>query len=234
MPPDDVNRSDADEPRTDGRAPAPATDGNRIRGPLNAIGLRALDGVFHRTLGRQKEALFADLPDVVVEFGSGPGTNLRYLRAGTRLLAVEPNPAMHASLRQAADARGIHLELLPHSADDVPLPDASVDAVICTLVLCTVPDPTAALAEAKRILTPGGRFVFIEHVAADPDAQRLLAAQQRLLRRPWRWLFEGCELHRPTGELVEAAGFTSVELRAGTAQPGLLPVAPMVWGTAVR
>ena len=214
---------------TSGSPPA-----NRIRGPLNAAGLRALEGVFHRTLGRQKEQLFAELPDLVVEFGSGPGTNLRYLRPGTRLLAVEPNPAMHASLREAAAARGVELELLPHSADAIPLDDASVDAVICTLVLCTVPDPAAALAEAHRILTPGGRFLFIEHVAADPVVNRLLAAQQRVLRRPWRWFFEGCELHRATGELVEAAGFSSVELRAGTAQPALLPVAPMVWGTATR
>ena len=214
--------------------PSGAATANRIRGPLNAAGLRALDGVFHRTLGRQKEQLFADLPEVVVEFGSGPGTNLRYLRPGTRLLAVEPNPAMHASLRQAAAERGVELELLPHSADAIPLEDASVDAVICTLVLCTVPDPAAALAEAHRILTPGGRFLFIEHVAADPGTNRVLATQQRVLRRPWRWLFEGCELHRATGELVEAAGFSSVELRAGTAQPALLPVAPMVWGTATR
>lgn len=230
MPPPPI--PDPDPPQ--GPDDAAGLQVNRLRGPLNAAGLRALDGVFHRTLGRQKEQLFADLPDVVVEFGSGPGTNLRYLRPRTRLVAVEPNPAMHASLRQAAHERNIDLELLPHSADDVPLPDASVEAVICTLVLCTVPDPTAALAEARRILAPGGRFVFIEHVAADPAAHRLLATQQRLLRRPWRWLFEGCELHRPTGELVEAAGFTSVELRAGTAQPALLPVAPMVWGTAVR
>lgn len=207
---------------------------HRIRGPLNAAGLRALDGVFHRTLGRQKEELFADLPDEVVEFGSGPGTNLRYLRPGTRLVAVEPNAAMHGPLRRAAAERGIDLELLPHSADDVPLPDASVEAVVCTLVLCTVPDPAAALAEARRILVPGGRFIFIEHVAADPATHRLLAAEQRVLRRPWRWLFEGCELHRTTGDLVEAAGFTSVALRAGTAQPALLPVAPMVWGTALR
>lgn len=205
-----------------------------IRGPLNAAGLRALDGVFHRTLGRQKEQLFAHLPDEVVEFGSGPGTNLRYLRPGTRLTAVEPNVAMHRPLRQAAAARGIHLDLLAHSATEVPLPDASVEAVVCTLVLCTVPDPAAALAEARRILVPGGRFVFIEHVAADPVAQRLLTAQQRVLRRPWRWLFEGCDLHRPTGELVRAGGFASVDLRAGTASPAVLPVAPMVWGTAIR
>ncbi len=234
MPPDHPSPSDPDRSPPERGNTSSAARLNRIRGPLNAAGLRALDGVFHRTLGRQKEHLFADLPEVVVEFGSGPGTNLRYLHPGTRLVAVEPNPAMHASLRQAAGERGIDLELLPHSADDVPLPDANVEVVVCTLVLCTVPDPAAALAEARRILAPGGRFVFIEHVAADPAAHRLLATQQRLLRRPWRWLFEGCELHRPTGELVEAAGFTSVEMRAGTAQPALLPVAPMVWGTAVR
>lgn len=207
---------------------------HRFRGPLNAAGLRALDGVFHRTLGRQKERLFESLPDVVVEFGSGPGTNARYLRPGTRLVAVEPNPAMHAALRSAAAAHRLDLQLLPHPADNVPLPDASVEAIICTLVLCTVGDPAASLAEAHRLLAPGGRFIFIEHVAADRRSHRLLAGQQRLLRRPWRWLFEGCELHRSTGDLISAAGFSSVELHSAMARPAVLPVAPMVWGVAVR
>lgn len=207
---------------------------NPIRGPLNAFGLRALDGVFDRTLGTQKRRLFADLPDEVVELGSGPGTNMRYLTPGTRLTAVEPNPAMHAALRASAEGHGIELTLVSHGAEDIPLGDASTDAVICTLVLCTVPDPSAALSEVHRILRPGGRFVFIEHVAADPRTHPSLARTQRVLRRPWRWTFEGCELHRDTAALITSAGFSSTEIHGGTASPAVLPVAPMVWGHAIR
>jgi SAM-dependent methyltransferase len=212
--------------------PAPAK-GNRIRGPLNAAGLRALDGVFDRTLGRQKRRLFADLPDDVVELGSGVGANLRYLRPGTRLTAVEPNPAMHEPLRRAAANAGVDLTLLPSSAEAIPLPNASTDVVICTLVLCTVPNPDAVLGEVRRIMRPGGRFLFVEHVAADPASHRVLSTSQRLLHRPWHWLFEGCDLRRDTGERIRSAGFASVELHSGTASPAVTPVAPMVWGTAV-
>lgn len=210
------------------------TEANPIRGPLNAWGLRALEGVFERTLGAQKRRLFIDLPDEVVELGSGPGSNMRYLRAGTRLTAVEPNPAMHDLLRASAAEHGVGLTLLAHGAEGIPLPDASTDAVICTLVLCTVSDPTAALAEVHRILRPGGQFLFIEHVAADPTTHPSLARAQRILRRPWRWAFEGCELHRDTASLITEAGFDSTDIHSGTARPAILPVAPMVWGRAVR
>jgi len=208
--------------------------GNRVRGPLNAAGLRALDGVFDKTLGAQKRRLFADLPDDVVELGSGPGTNLRYLRAGTRLTAIEPNPAMHPALISSAAAHDIDLTLLALGAEGIPLDDASTDAVVCTLVLCTVADPHQVLNEVRRILRPGGQFVFLEHVAADPVRHRFLSIQQRLLRRPWHWMFEGCELHRDTGALLAGAGFSDLDMHTGTASPAVLPVAPMVWGTATR
>lgn len=203
-----------------------------VRGPLNAAGLRALDGVFDRTLGPFKRELFAGLPDRVVELGSGPGTNVRYLRPGTHLTAIEPNPAMHKSLAAAAQAGGVTLELLAHPAERIPLDDASTDAVVCTLVLCTVGDPERTLAEVRRILRPGGQFVFIEHVAADPASHRVLATGQRVLRRPWRWLFEGCELHRDTAAAINAAGFAAVEIHHATARPAVVPVAPMIWGRA--
>jgi SAM-dependent methyltransferase len=215
-----------------GATPTPA--GNRFRGPVNAAGLRALDGVFDRTLGAQKRRLFADLPDDVVELGSGPGTNMRYLRAGTRLTAIEPNPAMHPALISSAAAHDIDLTLLALGAEGIPLDDASTDAVVCTLVLCTVDDPQQVLGEVRRILRPGGRFVFLEHVAADPGHQRFVSAQQRVLRRPWRWMFEGCDLQRHTGSLLAAAGFAELDIRSGSASPAILPVAPMVWGTATR
>jgi SAM-dependent methyltransferase len=207
---------------------------NRVRGPLNAAGLAALDGVFDRTLGDIKQRLLADHPPALVEFGTGPGTNFRYLRPGTRVVAIEPNPAMHRRLVDAGHHHNIDVELLACGAGDVPLPDASVDAIVCTLVLCTVPDPAAAIAEAVRLLRPGGELLFIEHVAAPSGPASALGRTQRLVRRPWRWLFEGCDVCRPTGELLDDAGFSHVEIHHRTLRPPVVPIAPLIWGRAVR
>jgi SAM-dependent methyltransferase len=214
-----------------GDRPWPA---HRIRGPLNARILRSLEGVFDRTLGDLKRTLFTGLPGELVELGSGTGANMRYLPAGTRLTAIEPNPAMHAPLAAAATRHNIDLDLVTGPAEHLPLNDASAEVVLCTLVLCTVADPEATLDEVRRILKPGGRLLVVEHVAADPGTHPLLARSQRLVRRPWRWCFEGCDVARPTQRLLAGAGFTGVDLHHGVASPAVLPVAPMVWGTLVR
>lgn len=201
-----------------------------VRGWLNAAFFRLVDGYVHRRIGERKEALFAGLPNQVVELGPGTGANLRYLRSGTHLIAIEPNPHMHPALARSAAARGVSLDVRPVGAETTGLPAASVDAVVCTLVLCTVPDPAAALAEVLRILRPGGRMLFVEHVAAPRGGA--LAWLQRLLRRPWRWAFEGCDLHRSTADLLHAAGFTSVELERYRLRSLFLPVNEQIAGTA--
>jgi SAM-dependent methyltransferase len=195
---------------------------NPVRGRLNAAFFRLVDGYVHRLLGARKAALFADLPEEVVELGPGTGPNLRYYAPGTRLLAVEPNPHMHRPLARAAARHGVRLDLLPVGAEATGLAAASVDAVVCTLVLCTVPDPAAAVAEARRILRPGGRLLVLEHVAAPRDTA--MAALQRLLRRPWRWVFEGCDLCRPTADLLAGAGFARVDVQRYRLRSVFLPV----------
>lgn len=218
----------------DQRARAMDRSGGRstVRGRLNGWGLGAIAGVMHQVYGSRKAALFADLPDTVVELGPGPGINVRYLRPGTRLIAVEPAAHMHRGLRRAARRRGVELEVHSHGAELLEIEDESVEAVIATLVLCSVDDPRAVLSEVRRILKPGGRFLFIEHVAADPGTR--MHRLQGWLRKPWAWAFDGCELRRNTGAIIRAAGFEEVEEERFRVSWSALPFSPHVAGFAVR
>ena len=128
-----------------------------------------------------------------------------------RWIGVEPNPFFHDRLRARGDRLGIDVDVRAATAEALPVADHSVDAVISSLVLCSVRDPAAALREVRRVLRPGGRFVFVEHVAA-PHGTGLHVAQ-RALSPVWRALSDGCHPDRDTGRLIEAAGFAAVDLR---------------------
>jgi SAM-dependent methyltransferase len=213
----------------DGATESTRPPGHPVRGRANAVIFSFLDRYQHHKFGARKGALFADLPPTVVELGSGTGASLRYLAPGSRLIAIEPNVHMHAALRRHAAHRRIELEIHQESAERTSLPDASVDAVICTLVLCTVPDPAAAIAEVRRILRPGGRFIFIEHVAAEPLPLRRL---QRIVARPWRYLFEGCELDRDTANRRASAGFDDLRIDHFRLGGLFVPIWPEICGVA--
>ncbi len=185
---------------------------HKARGPFNAAFFSMMGPYIEWNVRRQKGRVFAGLPATVVELGSGVGANLRYLNPGSTLIAVEPNTAMHRRLRTAADRHGVRLDLRPRLAEDTGLAAQSVDTVISSLVLCTVADPAAVLAEIRRILVPGGTFRFVEHVAA--PAGTPTRSLQRLLRRPWAWTFEGCSCERDLATLLRAAGFARVEVEA--------------------
>ena len=192
------------------------------------------DAEQHRLYGRRKRRLFAHIagtagrPAVVVEIGPGAGPNARYLAAGTRWVCVEPNVHFHPRLRRAADAHGLDLELAAGTAEALPLADGAADAVVSTLVLCSVADVRQSLAEARRVLRPGGRFVFVEHVAAPPGTA--LRRFQTVLRGRWGWLADGCRPDRETEAAIRAAGFATVETEAFRAPLGL--AAPHVAGVA--
>jgi len=213
-------------------APDSANRASSWIGRLNAGLLDALDGPMHRIYGHRKAHLLAGHPDTVVEIGAGSGANMRYLRLGTRLIAIEPNAASHAVLRRKAAERGIDLTIRGIFAERMDLPDQCTDLVLGTLVLCTVRNPEQVLAEVRRILKPGGRFVFVEHVKA-PDHSLLLAVQ-RAVKRPWKILFDGCHTDRDTVATLRAAGFATVAVDAFRVNSPVLPIIPQVCGVATK
>jgi len=205
---------------------------NPIRGRINAAFFALIDWYMHWKYGRTKRRLFADLPTTVVELGAGTGANFRYLRHGTKVVAVEPNFHMHSALRRSAERWGIELEIHDDGAERLRLQDGTIGAVICSLVLCTVQSPTEVLAEIRRVLEPSGRFLCIEHVAAPPNT--LVGRIQRWVFRPWKWFFEGCHTHRDTAATLEAAGFSRVEVESFTLSSAFVPVRPHIAAVCAR
>jgi ubiquinone/menaquinone biosynthesis C-methylase UbiE len=199
---------------------------------VNAWFFAAMEATMHRQVGAAKARLFADLPPTVLELGAGAGANLRYLRRGTHLVAVEPSHFMHRPLRRRAEELGIDLSIRETPAEQLDLPDASVDAVISSLVLCSVDDVARTLAEVRRVLRPGGRFVCLEHVAA-PEGT-IVRRVQRIFHRPWRWIFEGCHTHRDLESSIRGAGFAHVDVERVEVDTPFVPVRPQIHAVAIR
>ena len=185
---------------------------NPVRGRFNAWFLAALDGYMHWKYAAIKSRLLGQAPAVVVELGPGAGANLRYLPRGTKLIAVEPNLHMHPVLERRARQLGIDLDLRGLAGESLDLASASVDFVFSSLVLCTVENPEQVIAEVRRVLKPGGRFACVEHVEA--PAGSAIHRMQRLIRRPWKWVFEGCDLCRDTGATLRSSGFAQVDVQS--------------------
>jgi SAM-dependent methyltransferase len=138
---------------------------------------------------------------------------------------------MHARLRQRASRSGVTLDLRPVAAEALPFATASIDFVCASLVLCSVDDPARVLSEIRRVLRPGGRFVCLEHVGAPPASA--VAVLQRAIRRPWHWLFEGCDLCNHTPAVLQAAGFRSVEMTPLEVSAALLPLRYQIAATCI-
>ncbi len=175
---------------------------------LFAWGLSKGGAAHERLVAQRKRGLLEPLDGTVLEIGPGTGANLAYYRGTVRLLGIEPNPHMHPYLRRQAERLGREIEIREGGAERLDLADASVDAVVSTLVLCSVRDQEAALAEVVRVLRPGGRFVFVEHVAAPRGTWRRRV--QRAVRPVWGLLGDGCRPDRETWRTIEVAGFAQV------------------------
>ncbi len=177
--------------------------------------------------------LLAGLAGDVLEIGAGTGVNLPYYpRAVARLVVAEPDPHMRRKLEARARSLGRDVAVSGASADALPFHDASFDAVVSTLVLCSVPDPSRALAEARRVLKPGGRFVYLEHVAADDRPARL--RWQRRLEPVWKRLMGNCHLTRRTGDAIREAGFRVEREERESLRKAVPLVRPSVRGVAYK
>jgi ubiquinone/menaquinone biosynthesis C-methylase UbiE len=153
-------------------------------------------------LGRIRHRLITPLNGRVVKVGAGTGANIAHYRSPVDLTVCEPVQPMRRRLERAASGRpGTRISSAP--AEDLPVADATVDALVCTLVLCTVPDPRGALAEARRVLHREGVLVVLEHVRGTGMHARV----QDLVAPAWRRMAGGCRPNQDTEALLQEAGF---------------------------
>lgn len=178
--------------------------------------------------------LLRDLTGEVLEVGAGTGLNLaHYPRTLARLVLSDPDPHMRRKLAlRAAELGWADADITEGSLDELPLPGGTFDAVVATLVLCSVPRQDRALAEIRRVLKPAGRLVFLEHVAAE-DRPRRLKWQKRV--EPWWRLISGnCHLSRRTADAITAAGFRFERITGESMRKAWPLVRPTIRGVAVK
>jgi ubiquinone/menaquinone biosynthesis C-methylase UbiE len=186
---------------------------------------------FHRGeragMAERRRRLLATAQGRVLEIGAGTGLNLPYYTdAVSELVLTEPEAPMARRLARRAGGR----EVVSARAEALPFADASFDTVVSTLVLCTVEDPAGALAEARRVLRPGGRLLFIEHVRADGG----LARWQDRLEGLWRHVGNGCHANRDTLTTLSANGFAVSDVETATWRKMPRLVRPLILGHAVK
>jgi ubiquinone/menaquinone biosynthesis C-methylase UbiE len=186
-------------------------------------------------LGEMRRRLLESVSGRVLELGAGTGHNLEhYTDAVTELVLAEPDPNMAKLLRERLESEGTaagNASVIEAPAEQLPFDDGSFDAVVATLVLCTVEDPVRAVSEVRRVLVEGGRFLYLEHVRS---ARPGLARWQDWLERPWGWVSGGCHPNRATDQLLAGAGFWIDSLERDKLPKAPPLVRPVIRGVAVR
>jgi ubiquinone/menaquinone biosynthesis C-methylase UbiE len=200
-------------------------------GRIFAAGYDTMVGRMERRfMGAVRDELLANASGRVVEIGSGTGVNLQhYPRAIEELVCTEPEEPMAKRLRHKAAESDLKVTIVNAPAEDLPFDDDSFDTAVATLVLCTVRDPAAALRELSRVLKPGGRLIFIEHVRA---TQPGLARWQDRLHPFWVRFGHGCHCNRPTLDTIEGSPFEVESYRRGEMPFSPPIVRPLITGVA--
>jgi len=180
-------------------------------------------------LAEMRSSLLAGASGDVLEIGGGTGANLGYYGAAVKSLTVtEPEPPMLKRLQRKAHEQNSQATVLRAPAEDLPFEDATFDTVVSTLVLCGVDDQPRAVRELRRVLRPGGRLIFIEHVRSDDP--RTAKRQDRM--NPLNRFLVCCDCNRPTLDTIRSTGFDVTALEQ-TELPKAPPfVRPLIIGTA--
>lgn len=189
-------------------------------------------GLERAGLADKRRELVAQATGATLELGAGTGHNLaHYPAAVSRLVLTEPDPHMAKRLReQVAESGRTDAEVLEAGAEALPVGDDEFDTVVATLVFCTIPDPHAALNEVARVLKPGGRMLFMEHVRSGSERR---ARWQDRLNPVQNFCFGGCNLNRPTATTIRSSPLEVEELRDDRMpRVGGPLVEPMVVGVA--
>ncbi|MEO0409467.1 MAG: methyltransferase domain-containing protein [Cyanobacteria bacterium P01_A01_bin.135] len=186
---------------------------------------------YETAVSERKAALFEGIHGKILEIGPGAGANFTYYPQSVQWTGVEPNSYMHPYLEERAADRGLQIQIQQDNAEQLAADDGTVDAVVSTLVLCSVANLEGVLQEILRVLKPGGSFYFVEHVAAPPHT--LLRQTQGWLNPAWQIIGDGCCLTRETGQMIKAAGFTQVSYDDFRA-PVPPIVSPQIIGRAIK
>ena len=179
----------------------------------NKLFARVYDPIMHpfeRGLFNRRKKLIAELSGTILDVGSGTGVNFKFFNPGTRIIAVEPSTAMINVAKNKASQK-YQIDFHNCGVTDLELnnqiPENSLDAVVSTLVMCTIPNPEQALANFSKWLKPGGKLVVLEHIHASKPANRRV---QSLLNPIWKTFSEGCTLTRDTDKMIKNAGFKAL------------------------
>jgi ubiquinone/menaquinone biosynthesis C-methylase UbiE len=181
-----------------------------------------------RWMGGRRRRLLGGARGAVLEIGGGTGANLTHYRDVDRVTIAEPDPFMRHRIGPKLEDARVPVEVSAAGAEELPFPDGSFDTVVSTLVLCTVPDQESALDEVRRILRPGGRLLFIEHVRAAGSTARW----QDRLEPLWGRLLGGCHPNRDTVLAIEEAGFEIETFESFHPPVFLSSLTPHVQGSA--
>ncbi len=186
-------------------------------------------GMKKKELEPYRQSVVREVSGIVLEIGFGSGLNLPYYQDVTKVYALDPSRELFALAEERMQTASFPIEHLAVSAEEIPLPDNSIDSAVSTWTLCSIPHPDVALREISRVLKPGGIFTFIEH---GKSPRLFIAKSQNLLTPVTACVAGGCHLNRKMDTLIKDAGFEIKTLESF--QHAKKPLAYMYKGIGIK